>query len=328
MTLFELVQQYPFQPGDGVPDTITGCFRRHAISFANGETDTETRVFWLQSRNLTIDLRLPAEHQPLSVKPLGELESAELALRANCEGWIADCRLSDGLMDWDNFTSLQLHNRWQEPAQLRRIGNCMIEFAPSGAYAEDWRLQPSAPGPLIGLRLQSETDSAGRVVRSGGGLIVCGDYAALVLERRQPQTGVEPARTLTSTIASTHASTNPLRELAARHLGNGENLSELLDFETSVARRSPDGDYRVIHSTLPQRVGEILMDFDGFDYLPGSHQLCQRFAGDNGEYQRIFAIDTLEPQQHFSLATAATQESADWFEREAVTLQRYSRVLN
>jgi hypothetical protein len=29
------------------------------LSFANGESDNQTIVYWFQSRNFTIDLRLP-----------------------------------------------------------------------------------------------------------------------------------------------------------------------------------------------------------------------------------------------------------------------------
>jgi len=46
----------------------------------------------------------------------------------------------------------------------------LIEYAPSGAYVEDWRLQPSGDGPLIGMSLLEERDAkTGQVTHRGGG---------------------------------------------------------------------------------------------------------------------------------------------------------------
>ncbi len=49
---------------------MLGCFRRRCISFANGESDEQTIVYWFQSRNFTIDLRL----QPSAPGPLVGLQ--------------------------------------------------------------------------------------------------------------------------------------------------------------------------------------------------------------------------------------------------------------
>src|SRR5690606_1751457 len=124
------------------------------ISFADGSSDTDTQVFWLQSRNFSIDLRLPMHAALITqAKPWQDYSAAELAVLANHEGWVAQSIWDGQRLSWHEPTSLQLHNRWPEPALLQRVGNCMMEFADSNAYVEDWRLQPSTPGPLIGLRL-------------------------------------------------------------------------------------------------------------------------------------------------------------------------------
>lgn len=291
---------------------MTGCFRRHSISYFDGSTDTETRVFWLQSRGLTIDLRLPSRDQSLPNKPLHECQVDELRLLANCEGWIADSRFEEELLDWSNFDSLQTHNRWQEPAELRRVGNAMSEFAPSGAYVEDWRLQPSAPGELIGLRLLEERKAEGSLVHSGGGLIVCGDYAALVLDRAEPLPFEEEP--------------NRLREQVVASQGDVDELQRLLEFEVSLAHKSAD-DYVVTDSSRPARENTPLMDFDGFKLGEKDGELIQELLVDGAQNRRVFQIDCLESDIEFPMETPVSGEAKIWMKTEAETLQRYARLL-
>jgi hypothetical protein len=59
MNLQELITGHALRPAPGLPDWMLGWFKRHSISFADGLTDVDTHVCWLQSRNFTIDLRLP-----------------------------------------------------------------------------------------------------------------------------------------------------------------------------------------------------------------------------------------------------------------------------
>lgn len=311
MTLQELLDRHPGRPTSSVPDWMLGYYKRLAISFANGQTDTATHVCWLQSRNFTIDLRLPLETEQAPDKPLAAYTADELQVLASYEGWEALSVWDGERLAWHTDTSLQMHNRWPEPALLSRVGNCMIEFAPSGAYVEDWRLQPSRPGPLIGLRLIEERDLASGAVRHrGGGLIVCGEYAALVLGRPAPMT-----------------SEGLLRDLALDALGNGERLAALFAFETSVAQGSLEQGYSVALSTRAGRVGRPLIALDGFEYLPDRHQLSQHFEQEGAPCERLFAIDTLEACLPFDQATGFTPEAEAWYGREAPTLTRYNRTL-
>ena len=43
---------------------------------------------------------------------------------------------------------------------MRRVGECCLEFAPSGAYVEDWRMQPGTAGIAASLVLLAEVRSA------------------------------------------------------------------------------------------------------------------------------------------------------------------------
>lgn len=312
MTLQELVRNQGHSPQQSVPEWMIGCFRRRCISFANGDSDDQTIVYWLQSRNFSIDLRLPRRPDQVPARNLEDYSEAELQVLANYEGWEADAHWNGQQMHWSGGTALQLTDRWPEPAELRRVGNCMMEFAPSGAYVEDWRLQPSAPGPLIGLRLQAEycprTDQ--RKPRDGG-LIICGDYAALVLGRRSPVT--------------TDGTALP-REAANAH-GDPARLNELFDFETSVALGNATDGFSIRHSTVPGRIDEPLLPDGRFEPIAGSNRIKYRFTRAGEPVAWIFETDVLEPRHEFALSTSATAPSKAWFQREAATLTRYTGVL-
>lgn len=152
------------------PSALLGAFRRKSITFCNGQTDETTQVYWFQSASFTIDLRLPDG----AATPLAERQ-----------GWIGDTHwdAQGGELSWTVGHSYQRHNLWPEPARLAFIGNSVIEFAPSGAYVEDWR-QLAIRGPLLGLRLIAIANAGtGEEHRADGGLIVAGDHMAFVLSR-------------------------------------------------------------------------------------------------------------------------------------------------
>jgi hypothetical protein len=310
MNLIELAHAHPLRAAGGAPDWMLGHFRRRTISFADGRSDEHTRVHWLQSRRFTIDLRLPAG-PALPVRALQDYSVAQLRVLANHEGWVADSLWADGRLSWQGGESLQLHNRWPEPALRQRVGNCMIEFAPSGAYVEDWRLQ-STGGPLIGLRLIEERDAgSGELLHRGGGLIVCGRHAGWVHGR--------PAALPESTLS--------LRERAAEAQGDAAALAVLFDFEASLARVAASGEYRVELSTAPARIGQTLA-LDGFERLgDGRLRQCLELHGGRA-LVRLFEVDTLEPDWQGGLATPATAASEAWFAAEGETLGRYLEVLN
>jgi hypothetical protein len=305
MNLLELAARYPLRAQGGVPDWMLGHFRRRTISFADGRSDEQTQVHWLQSRTFTIDLRLPAG-PALPLLDLDAYDAEQLRTLANHEGWVADSVWQNGLLSWRGGVSLQLHNRWAEPAQLQRIGNCMIEFAPSGAYVEDWRLQASG-GPLIGLRLIDESDAeSSEVLQRGGGLIVCGKQAGWVHGR--PQVLADSAL--------------ELRERAAQACGDATALAALFNFETSLALADKQGGYRVALSTLPAQVGQPML-LDGFE-READGRLSQRLQLPSGRtVVRTFSVDTLEPDWHAGATTPWTPEAHAWFAAEEETLGRY-----
>ena len=318
MDLLELCGLHGTTPPTGsVPAWTLGCFRRRSITFFNADSDDATLVLWLQSRGLTADLRLAADRpRPASFEALSDLSLHELSRLAEVEGGVATTRFEpvavsgvelSGTMHWHDWTAFQVHAKWPEPGNLRRVGDCLIECAPSGAYVEDWRLQPGGDGPLIGLTLLEERDvKSGRVLHRGGGLLVAGEHAMFVLGRAEP---LPPAPRLSDLI-----------ERAARE---PRLLEAIFDFEASYAKRDGSGRYVISASTLPWREGKPLLTQSGFALEDGV--VVQKVRSKSGSIERRFRVDTLEASYEDWLATPATSSAVAGLASEEATLLRAAR---
>ena len=317
MHLAELIPVLQAPSDAGVPAWLAGAFRRRSISFANGQSDITTRVFWLQTRTLTFDLRLPErdEQAPWPAQPPHAEQDEAIASLMQLEGWYAHSRWDGRQLDWRGGDGLQLHNRWPEPALLRRVGNSLVEFAPSGAYVEDWRLQNDQPGPLIGLELVSETclDTREKTLRKGA-LILCGDYAGQVLGHRgKPPQPISHSTTLQAVFEDVEVSS------AQRQW--------LLDLDVSLAKGSLQDGYVVTDAIRAQREGEPLCDLDGFEAGPQTGHIRQRTQVDGRRIERVFRVETCEALASFSAATPSTRDSQRWFQKESAMLARYTETL-
>lgn len=314
MHLIALLKEYAQTPSTTVPDWMIGCFKRHCITFANGLSDMHTRVFWLQGRNLTIDLRLPLIEDQVR-QPFHDCQPTQLQQLANYEGWSADSHWQDDQLSWSGGTSFQLHNRWPEPAILHRVGNCMMEFAPSGAYVEDWRFQENQNGPLISLRLLEERDlHSGELRHLDGALIITGNWAGLVLGRAKHSFELAPDQ--------------QLRDLVKDYADQSHALDALFNFETSIAHGSLEQGFVIRHSNRFERTDEQLCPMDGFEFDATNNQIIQTLTSGNTQIQRRFTIDTLEPEFRFCHDSPWTGKAADWFNHEKVTLGRYLKQIN
>jgi hypothetical protein len=305
MTLGEVAASPVPYPAAAAPDWLIGCFRRRSITFFQGQCDTSTEVYWLQARGVCADLRIsPQRPRACDRVSLDDFTEPELTLLARAEGGAARTEWDGASMRWSGWHSFQLHDKWPEPGFLRRVGDCVIEFPPNGAYVEDWRLQPSSPGPVVGLQLIEERVSrTGAVTHQGGALIVCGDHAALVRGRPCP----------------THIQTrwaDALRQIRPRSI-----VPDLFACEASYAVRDPaSGDFVIALSTNPLREGQTLSVRDGFELDRHAYQVRQTLT-ENGELcERIFTIDTLERYHAFRRSSEVSAGTTAWLTSEAETL--------
>lgn len=307
MHIQELILKYSQSPLKSVPEWMLGCFKRRSITFATGQCDTDTNVFWLQGRNITIDLRLPIKADQVSIKALENYSSAELCTLANYEGWYAETVWKDELLRWQGGCSLQVHNRWPEPGIMHRVGDCMIEFCPSASYVEDWRLNSKKPGPLVSLRMIEERErETGRFRHHDGALIICGNWAGLVLGRAE---------------AKVSGSHRQLRDLVK--IANIDELARLFNFECSIAEGTVNSGFNIGYSTKPERLNQALFSLDGFSIDKKNGEILHHFEQDGKAIERRFSIDSIEAEYAFTPATPMQDTSKSWFRYEEETLGRY-----
>jgi hypothetical protein len=303
MKLADLGELARATSGNGVaPDWLRGPFWRKSITYYTGAVDLQTQVLWLQSLGLSADFRFPPDRvRRKGRSALDEFSFDDLLRLTANEGGLARTHWNGSNMTWFDWEAFQTHDKWAEPGELRRVGDCVIEFAPSAAYVEDWRVAPSAAGPLIGLRLVAETNlESGEVLHRGGGLIVCGDHAALVRGRASD---LPPGR-LTDTVGGMS------REAAMR---------TILSFDASYATRTTEGaPFLVRLSTNPLREGEVLFSDDGFSGEAG--RIYQRTTEGGVSIQREFTVDTFISHTEFPRSTSCSGEGVEWLNREANTL--------
>jgi hypothetical protein len=301
------------RPEAGVPAWALGCFRRRSITYFDAFADTATQVLWLQSWGLTFDLRLAAARP--RVADSGALAAAppdDAVALAEAEGGIARTSAEvlpgvpcQGRFSWHDWDSVQPYAKWPEPGVCRRVGDCLIEFAPSGAYVEDWRYQDAGPGPLIGLRLLEERDrDSGALLHRGGGLVICGRHAGFVRGRARPLPEGSRAADLV--------------RAAPR---DRELLATVFGCEASYGTAAGGAAFVVAASTLPWREGEPLLSLEGFDRT-GDGTLIQRASEQGKNLERSFRVDTLAARFPELAITPVTPEGAAWLDAERATLQR------
>ena len=291
MILAELLEKLPAaDPGDlGFPRRLLGAFRRKSITFCDGTTDEQTIVYWFQSRTFTIDLRLP------------DAAATPVLLR---QGWVGDSlwNQATGQFSWTIDRSYQPHNQWPEPARLSFMGNSVLEFAPSGAYFEDWR-QQSSRGTLLGLRLLSMRDeTSGQIFPMAGGLILAGEHAAYA-QSRLP--------VLDAALQGAASLEQALTEGIVTE-------REIESYEVSIAT---DGD-AVTHSTRPDRLGQAVAPGD-FRLDPDGFITVSKNVGGR-PYRLRFSLDLHLPDFTFDDRTPCTLEAQAWMAREKEHLARHA----
>ena len=303
MTLEEIAATHPHSNTLRVPQWAFGCVQRRSITFATGIEDTQTRVFWVQAHGMTGDIRIhPGRPRITAETTLASLDRETLSRLASIEGGVATTSWSSPIMSWADWIGFQPYDKYPEPGVMHRIGDCMIECAPSGAYVEDWRFLPSAPGLLSGLRLVSETNVKKDTYPRTGGLVVAGDHAIRTLGRYQE---LPDGTRCQDFVANSSDPTAALERV----------------FQCVTDYMVRDGSrWTIAASTDPRREGS-LVPLTG-DLHPGTESgtLIETITDTTGIAQRLWRIDSLEANVTFSQSTPLASDRLAWLDREADTL--------
>lgn len=304
MTLDELALRVSGAPPQlTVPLWAVGTVHRQSITFATGVCDRRTRVRWVQTHSMTGDIRIhPARPSLKAGDRIEDCDLETLILLASVEGGTADTAWDGHVMSWTNWVGFQTYDKYPEAGAMYRVGDCMIEFAPSGIYVEDWRFQSSDPGSVVGLRLVGEVGADGVEYRRSGGLVMTGDHVMQSIARRDALAdGVRAQDFVKSSTSPTSA------------------LQRVFDSTVDYAVRGPVG-FEIEASTDPRREGLRAEFSAGFEVSSKPRRLRQTVTCNGVRVERVWDVVSIEPNVVFSLSTTASAERLAWLAAEADTL--------
>lgn len=231
----------PADPGElppAVPAPYLGVWRRSLLRTPR-QQDTASRVLWLQTAHWHADLRIPSGRPDFSgVAALAECDDAQLTWLATQQGFCGLTQVDGDRCTWHRLTDFQPANGSRDVGRMAFDGERLIETGVEADYLETWERLPESRGGTAALELVGED---GRPPARPAWLLVAGDCFCYVRGRRRP---LPAADDLVSLIAEARPSR--------------EQLLDWLDVEISFGRRSGPAAWRIDHSTLPFREGQVV----------------------------------------------------------------------
>jgi len=222
----------------GVPDAYLGVWQRRLLQTPQGR-DTDSRVFWLQTRHWHADLRIPPGRPDFSgVTRRAECDDSQLAWLATQQGFCGVTQVEGDLCTWHRRMDFQPASGSRDIGRMAFDGERVVETGVEADHLETWERLPQSRGGTAALELVTE---AGELPQRPAWLLVAGDCFIHVRGRAHP---LPAAADLSGLITHTRAT-------RAQRL-------DWLDVEISFGHRSGTAPWRIEHSTLPFREGQTL----------------------------------------------------------------------
>lgn len=213
---------------------LVGSWRRESRRDAAGRRDVTTQVTWVQGPSTYVTLHRPSGRRPFvgirSVRDLSHDQVRWLAGQYACAGHLVS---RDGLFVRTRALDLQPAIHPPEAATLELSGNMLVETGAHDAYLEHWCYQPVGAGPTWSRTLLNPATGERAV------LVRVGTIFAWARDRRPPL----PAGSFLVDLVE--------------GAGSLWAAQDFVDFEVSIGE-VVDGDWIIVHSTLPYREGARL----------------------------------------------------------------------
>ena len=147
------VSKTNFKLEESVPDWLRGLWRRRSIE-KNGERDTATQVYWLQTAVGFADIRIPAER--LAVESLVGLTPEQATGLSRQDGFAGITRLKGDQCEWHHAMDYRSFTGEPDVGRLYWEGDILIEIGPNEAYKEEW--QRVTTGPTAAMTISEGAD--------------------------------------------------------------------------------------------------------------------------------------------------------------------------
>lgn len=148
---------------------ITGLWRRSLIRWPDGNVDTTTSVFWLQTPTLFVDLRQPSDRPNFSdVNCLRDLRRDHLGWLARQEGFAGEIHFDGTYFEWQRQIDIQPVAPFPDAGRFWIEADVMVEEGRDVHYIEHWHRAALRQEPCVGVRMKDGPGGRlGIVVRIG-----------------------------------------------------------------------------------------------------------------------------------------------------------------
>lgn len=122
-----------------VYDWLRGLWRRVSIETADGERDTQTQVFYLQTSCCFGDLRVPIDRPGLKQSSFSSLTRNDIFALSKQQGFAGVAQFAQGQCQWMRYID------YQPPQAVRDVGllywqdDLLIEEGVDQIYREEWQ---------------------------------------------------------------------------------------------------------------------------------------------------------------------------------------------
>lgn len=166
-----------------VPDWLRGLWKRVSIETPDGQRDTQTQVFYLQTSSCFGDLRVPIDRPDLKHASFPGLTQKDVAALARQQGFAGITQFEQGQGQWLRYID------YQPPQPVRDVGllywqdGILIEDGIDQIYREEWQKVDDGTEDYTVLVLAADgtSDHASTWQAS---LVIAGDY--FIYSRNRP----------------------------------------------------------------------------------------------------------------------------------------------
>ena len=138
---------------DQVPEKLWGLWQRVSLETPDAPSDTTTRVYWLQTPSLFVDIRIPATRAlSADCSCLEDYAAAELAVLAQQDGFAGRTLLDGDLCCWQREIAFQPPSGFPDQGRLQFHDDEIVEEGVHLPYREVWRRVADGDGSWVARR--------------------------------------------------------------------------------------------------------------------------------------------------------------------------------
>lgn len=168
----------------GIADDMVGLWRRLSLVDADGEMDSDTEVYWLQSHGLYVDLRIPPARPDFTgICDIEHLRPEQLEWLARVEGFAGRLTMEDDVATWHRDLDIQPPSSVADVGRLEKRGDAMTEYGVLADYMEEWERTAPADDRILALKLLREEIDGAVMPRRPGFLVCVGNHFMFALGR-------------------------------------------------------------------------------------------------------------------------------------------------